>query len=163
MGGMRGTADGVLSPKGRLKVPFPILQRRWPAWIFPQPWKRASTWRHGERRWNVRPPFANCFWRSQTQSLWRTRMRASLCTVDSRWAFTFAWSDFHHSAVEKTRNFTSRPGQAISEQRLWYGGAKWAERRLRWYFGGHLDLDRLTLTGKKSPVWRRSHWRRARA
>jgi hypothetical protein len=69
------------------------------------------------------------------------------------WSLLLAWSDFHYSGVDRSMNFTSRPGTYF-----WSNGYAWGSCTVTpssvtlSVLGGNLSLDRLTLTGRTSPV-----------
>lgn len=69
------------------------------------------------------------------------------------WSSVLALSDFHYSAVEKTMNFTSKPGRYFWSNGYSYGSCEVAEDHLRLeVVKGSVDLKALTLSGKKKAV-----------
>ena len=72
------------------------------------------------------------------------------------WASMLAISDFHYSAVSKTMNFTARPGRYFWSNGYSYGMCEVASDKVTLeVVKGSLELDSLTLTGRKAPAGRR--------
>lgn len=74
------------------------------------------------------------------------------------WSTIIALSDFQYSGVAKTINFTSRPGRYF-----WSNGYSWGVCEITpaqisiEVLKGSLDIDSLTLTGRKMPVAKKLH------
>ena len=68
-------------------------------------------------------------------------------------AAVLALSDFHYSGVDKTMNFTSKPGRYFWSNGSAFGtcevGGKSVELKV---LKGSLDLKSLTLTGRAKPI-----------
>ena len=69
------------------------------------------------------------------------------------WSTILALSDFHYSGVDKTMNFTSKPGRYFWSNGSAFGtcevGGKSVELKV---LKGSLDLKSLTLTGRAKPI-----------
>ena len=69
------------------------------------------------------------------------------------WAAIIALSDFHYSGVDRTMNFTSRPGRYFWSNGYAWGICEVTEDSVRLEVAkGSLDLKALTLTGIPRPV-----------
>ena len=69
------------------------------------------------------------------------------------WSAVLALSDFHYSGVDKTMNFTSKPGRYFWSNGYAYGMCEVSEKSVKLeVMKGSLELESLTLTGRENPV-----------
>ena len=69
------------------------------------------------------------------------------------WAAVLALSDFHYSGVDKTMNFTSKPGRYFWSNGYSFGTCEVSGNSVELkVMKGSLDLKSLTLTGRAKPV-----------
>ena len=69
------------------------------------------------------------------------------------WAAVLALSDFHYSGVDKTMNFTSKPGRYFWSNGYSFGTCEVSGNSVVLkVMKGSLDLKSLTLTGRAKPI-----------
>ena len=150
-----GDESGLLMaswPKGRLKVPFPYFAETMTGFEYSAAVEMAYEGMESDALKCV-TSIRNRFDGAKRSPFDEPECGRHYARSMASWALLLAWSDFHYSAVEKTMNFTSRPGRYFWSNGYAYGVCEVGGTEVSLtLLGGHLDLDRLTLTGKKSPV-----------
>ena len=150
-----GDESGLLMaswPKGRLKVPFPYFAETMTGFEYSAAVEMAYEGMESDALKCV-TSIRNRFDGAKRSPFDEPECGRHYARSMASWALLLAWSDFHYSAVEKTMKFTSRPGRYFWSNGYAYGVCEVGGTEVSLtLLGGHLDLDRLTLTGKKSPV-----------